>query len=601
MRLPSLAEVLSSGAMSILRFPLASIIALLWTLSMLNVIHGSGFSSAENLVLTCVFGFSLALAVDVFCEAHKFKMIFKLIGRIVVVLLLVLFWFSFFSEFSEAVTLNVLEFFLMESASLLLLLLSPYLFTNRNEGFWAYGLKLLARFAQTFSYFAILFFGIVLLLSSFDYLLGFYIDEKIYFDVWTIIVGFLATVFFMAGVPKDFEGLANAKYSQDGSGLLVNYVLTPLAFLYLIVLYIYTGKILYTWQWPEGDVSIWIIVFSLASVFNYFFAYGQTSLQNYVKFFQKWLFYLLIPLVFVLFMAVGLRIADYGFTEERYLIVAFGLWLLLSSLYFALFRGKDIRVIPVLLLIVTMLATWGPVSAFNISVLSQTARFEKALEENGMLVDGKIVAIENIDVDEAYELKGILNYLVYYHGVDSIQKYFSEPFSEGLSSYKLLNEVEVKLGLERSSDFRYDGSFAYEYVSFYADSACTDSSREECPVYLADFDYYLPLSFDSYSNFLQFDFNGYDLRILSEANGSSILLKFDSEEVLVLDLADLISSLNASKLAFDEVPHEKLIFPFSGEGISGELRLKTLSVRMGGVEDPKLDFLDGYIVFSLVD
>ncbi|MBI4231694.1 DUF4153 domain-containing protein, partial [Candidatus Peregrinibacteria bacterium] len=271
MQLPSISELFDSGAKAVLRFPLAMLIALFWTVAVFNEIHSAGFEQSEDLIVLCIFGFSLSLGVDVFCEAHKFRSIFKWIGRVFALLLLLFFWFTFFENFYDSESIKFLKFFLMESVSLLFLVVAPYLVRGRNDGFWVYALRLFERFAQTFFYFAILFAGIALLLASIDYLFGIDVDEEIYFDAWTFIVGILATVFFMVGMPKSFDGLENDEDRQRGTSLLVNYVLTPLAFLYLIVLYLYIAKILSTWQWPEGDVSVWIIVFSLASVLNYFF------------------------------------------------------------------------------------------------------------------------------------------------------------------------------------------------------------------------------------------------------------------------------------------------------------------------------------------
>jgi uncharacterized membrane protein YccF (DUF307 family) len=53
----------------------------------------------------------------------------------------------------------------------------------------------------------------------------------------------------------------------------------------------------------------------------------------------------------MLLYAIYLRINQYDITVNRYLIVVFGLWLLVTSLYFIFSKKKNIIAIPALLVL----------------------------------------------------------------------------------------------------------------------------------------------------------------------------------------------------------------------------------------------------------
>jgi hypothetical protein len=85
--------------------------------------------------------------------------------------------------------------------------------------------------------------------------------------------------------------------------------------------------------------------------------------------------------------------------------------------YFIVSQKRRIKVIPATLCAVAFASSFGPWGAYTVSRGSQTARLERMMEANGILVDGAIVkTTAEVPVDERREISAVSLYLVRYHG-----------------------------------------------------------------------------------------------------------------------------------------------------------------------------------------
>ena len=101
-----------------------------------------------------------------------------------------------------------------------------------------------------------------------------------------------------------------------------------------------------------------VIVFSVIGYLHYLLS---TSLEKDVKviaIFRKWFPIVIIPQVLMLFYAIYLRIQQYDVTIGRYFVVAFGVWLLVISLYFIFSRVKRLLAFPAILVVFTLLISF---------------------------------------------------------------------------------------------------------------------------------------------------------------------------------------------------------------------------------------------------
>lgn len=140
---------------------------------------------------------------------------------------------------------------------------------------------------------------------------------------------------------------------------------------------------------------------------------------------------MMIPLVVLLLLAVWKRVGNYGITESRYILIILAVWLTLVTVYFLISKKQNIKIIPVSLCLLALLATYGPQSAFSVSKYSQVARLKRLIASNNKK-----------DIDQRAD---VVDYLVDRHGLSTLQ-----PFTK-----VNLEELEVKIEARDTTQSRY--------------------------------------------------------------------------------------------------------------------------------------------------
>ena len=91
---------------------------------------------------------------------------------------------------------------------------------------------------------------------------------------------------------------------------------------------------------------------------------------------QRFFPLLLLPLLLLMFAAMWVRIRAYGITENRYFVLAAGIWAAASMLYLIIAKKPKNLYLPVALALVALLC-FGPWSSYSVAMDSQNRRFEK--------------------------------------------------------------------------------------------------------------------------------------------------------------------------------------------------------------------------------
>jgi len=120
-------------------------------------------------------------------------------------------------------------------------------------------------------------------------------------------------------VPRDLAHLESVTEYPKGLKVFAQYVLFPLVMVYLVILYVYMGKIIIAWDWPQGWVSKLILGFSGAGLFSLLLLHPVTGREEnvWIRTAARWYYVILIPLLVMLFFAVWRRVSEYGVTPGR--------------------------------------------------------------------------------------------------------------------------------------------------------------------------------------------------------------------------------------------------------------------------------------------
>lgn len=477
MAFPSIDAIVNQASRSFSRFPLSILSAVFGTFIGISLIESpSDYESfLGKIMLTTMLGLPLFLALSLYSEAKRHTSSVKLTIQGAGFVLLLIYYFTLENEFTE-VTAG--RFFLINLALHMAVAFSAFTQKGRLNAFWQFNKTLFIRFLTAVLFSVVIFAGLAIAMAISDVLFSLDFNEKYYFRLWFIVSGIFNTWMFLAGVPEDFDVLDNDHDYPKGLKIFTQFILLPLVGIYLLILYIYLVKIIFTFSLPKGLVSWLINIFSVMGILSFLLIYPlrQQEDNKWISIFNKRFFYLLFPLIGLLAVAIGVRIANYGITENRYFVLAIAVWLTFIALYYLIKGFHQIKLIPISLFAVSIFSAIGPWSAFNVSIYSQEQRLMKNLEKTGMLRDGAIYPADSslaIDHEELmHEVYEGIQYLAEKNAAGNIIRLLAEPIDDALladetdnrlrKKYMLSSALISHLKLEPYAYYSYDSEFAIE-------------------------------------------------------------------------------------------------------------------------------------------
>ncbi|MBC7981677.1 DUF4153 domain-containing protein, partial [Candidatus Parcubacteria bacterium] len=428
------------------RFPVVLSLSIVTTILGVILIqkHDIEITWLSKLFLTTLISLPLSIAATLTAEKYNKKTLtFSILG-----IFLILFYFLFSKDvFYIEQEIYKLQYFLWILASAALITIIPFIqkAVKNLSDFWHYNQRILYSALATIFYSGAIFAGLAIALASINVLFDLKIEGIRWAQLAVTIAGLFSTTFFLSRFPGIDE--KETDYPKE-LRLFSFYVLMPLVAIYFLILYSYSGKIIFTQEWPKGIISSMILGFSMLGIFTYALVYPLTLKDGLLQKISKWFFIALLPQIVLLFLAVKLRISEYAITEQRYFVVIFGAWLLGMSLYFLISKTKDIRIIAKSLFILIFLVSFGPWGAFDVSRDSQVQRLEKILINNNMLVGGKVASTTTqISFKDRQEISEIISYLNLNHGLESIQPWFDTDLNNAEDKYSRAKRATELMGI----------------------------------------------------------------------------------------------------------------------------------------------------------
>lgn len=426
MKFPSLQSLYSGFLRVLKRFPLEIAFALAGTIAAtVNIELNSLQREAENwcirIMMAANLGLLLALSATLFSERKNYGFLRKSGIRCLAILTALLFLLLLNPQKRET---DYLRFLLLSAGFHLLVSFIAFIGQYRINAFWQFNKTLFLRFLTGALYSAVLFLGLSAAIGSMNLLFGFQFEWDTFSILWVWIAGIFQTLFFLAGVPDDLELLEDDQNYPKALKVFTQYVLIPLASVYVAILLAYEIKIVLQLKLPEGLVSNLILGYAVFGILSLLLVYPIRNLSEnkWVKTYSKSFYILLVPLIILLVWAVVVRVKDYGITEPRYYLIILAGWLSFVTSYFLFSKRQNIVVIPVSLCLVTLISIYGPQSAFSIAGRSQVGQLKELFNKYGALEKNRLKPlIKPVDSADRARMADVIGYLIDRHGLQSLQ------------------------------------------------------------------------------------------------------------------------------------------------------------------------------------
>lgn len=463
MKLPSLNEIINSTTEVLKRFPLVITSAAIFAFFLWTLIDRVDLVSV-GACFAAVLGLSLFMGIDLLSERTGSKVLRWALSGLGIVALII--YAVVVGDKPKDNLVAVYQFGLLLLASHLFVSIAAFIRAGGLYAFWEFNKTLFLRFLLSALFSGVLFGGLAVAILAVDQLLlgGGAIEEQTYAKLFVLIGSLFNTIFFLAGVPKDFARLEEEREYPKGLKIFAQNLLLPLVVLYMSILYIYAASILLKWEWPQGWIGWLVLSFSVLGILALLLLHPLQKREEFgwMRRFTRWFYVAVLPLIGLLFAAIIRRISEYGITENRYFVILLAFWLAGMALYFLFSRRKNIKIIPLSLCIAALLSTYGPWSAVSVSSASQAGRFEGLVEKNSLLTDGKVDPEKGkkVSEDDKGEMRSILDYLGERDELDRIADVLPDSLAHKDHGYSIAAELGFGIdGVGAGIPFSYSSSW----------------------------------------------------------------------------------------------------------------------------------------------
>ena len=570
--------ILKGIVKSINRFPqtigisTACVILLIYISEITSGISGDYIDTLHRITMVVALGIPLSLCINLFFERlDKYRKVSLYVSYLGGVIVLILYYYFFLNDIGMMGMVSISRYIAFSLILYLIFLIISYI-PNRVH-FEIFVVRVFTRVFTTSLYSFVLYLGLAAILFTIDKLLGINIKGELYYYTFLVVSGIFAPSFFLAGIPTKGEKLTLNDYSRL-LNVLVLYIIMPLISVYTLILYIYFGKIIITRQWPEGLVSNLVLWYSVLSSAVLFFISPLLNEKSWTKRYMKYFPKAILPLIVMMFFSIGIRINAYGVTENRYFVVALGIWVFLIMVYFAATTKPRNIVLPLSLAVITTIAVFGPLSSYSVSKHSQNNRLTKIFVENNMIKDSSVVkASAMVSGEDSKQISSILNYFERNHSLKDVKS---------LPKDFRTSDLERVLGVKYSEDYN-SGSNGYFYFN---------SLGAIKPIDIKGYDYF----FDSRNNVPQ-KTNNTDFSIDYDYDSNVLKLNQDEKEIYKRNLQDFTNQL-VDKYGVNQdqknIPLEEMSFEDENSKVKIKIQFSNISgnknASNGEIESKNFEF-----------
>lgn len=489
------------------RFPFSIGILLTVNLALLLLINIENQPQSSHQIAKVVGILSLALlssvGIKLFAQSYNLTIKTEIIAQVFSLFLGLMYFLILPSDDALLTSVHYLIFSIIALVITLLSSIAPVLLKGTNEAVWIYTWKMFVRLFFTSVFFGILAMGVNFSIFAITFLFNIMGDYRVALSFTSIILAFLAPLFFLAGFPEDFSKVEKDFVYPKFLDIFNRYILLAIISIFLVILYVYGLKVLFSWSWPNGQLVYLVISFLIPALLCANLFYLKLRDSKFIKIVYKAIYALILPLIALYFVAIWLRINEYGITENRYYVVLIGIWFGAISIYFLTAKSPLLKVYHLSIVALALISIIGPWSSYSLTRNDQAVRLQKLLENKSILVGGKIQKVDskNISEQEQIQISSQVQFLQINYDYN-----FAPWLDEKLVfGYQNINRFDKSKFVVESMGLIFD---PYNYLfygpksSLYSNSQPPENASFDLPIpfRVSGFDLYWPnITFDRYN------------------------------------------------------------------------------------------------------
>lgn len=336
----------------------------------------------NNLIYASFFGFFITL-VAYFCKNKKLFLTISLIA-------IVVYFYSLplsddYSEiiyYSRFFSLILIALFLLISMPFLTIKNSDSLVENRRFLYWI--LNILEAFMISLFFGVFLYISMFLSITAINFLFGFDFSKFRTMDyLGVLIFGIFSSHYFLYSLEKNptKTEISLLEFNKVEE-FFAKYILSGVITIYTLILFGYIIMILFTQEIPQGVVAWLSIIFAFFVIVSYIF---WTPYKNRLK--KPLILFALIQLT-LLAIALYLRVDQYSWSTNRYMITLAAIWFAGSFLYILISKKYAYKYIFLALVITIFVSQYGyKTNSYYINDLTQLQILKNALSADEKLSD----------------------------------------------------------------------------------------------------------------------------------------------------------------------------------------------------------------------
>jgi len=381
----------------------------------------SGFTSfytvwlAYKLILTLFLFLVLSIAVYNF---SKNKKIYLKVWLLLLSIIVASIFFKWLKDRNLITNLDLFYIILSYLFAFSFLFLSWYDSNEEKYSYFVYTL-ILNLIKTLFISTIITIFGNLFFLSM-GYLFDLFIPDKLYYNWFLFSFLIFWTFYFLNLFDKK-----NLDYKHDWvEKYLSLYIFFPFIFIFFTLFIFYAWKLVYDFSsWPSGYIVYIVLFFSIFVYLLYVFA-NFFIVKSFNRFLLPLLVFIVLPFGFI---AIYFRINQYGFTINRYIVLALLSYFALISIYFIFSRKRHLAWLFILFIFVFSLINFWKYSIWNYPLEQQSKKLKNLLQKNHCLnwINQFDIDKCNIVWKDKNELYDKITYIWINHGIKHLT-YFKD-------------------------------------------------------------------------------------------------------------------------------------------------------------------------------